>query len=308
MASRFGSRSLVERMHAARILAETQMGIFESEGEGYEETAITEQILSMAYPLARFVKFNQAEEGWTGADWIWWWIDETTGEAFGAVIQAKRLKLKASKWWIDFGYKANRQRSDLMFLGNNFEVVPIYALYLGTSNYRRGAFCRDRAHHEGCELCRKSTLSVVPGSLTGFGGSEFAQTEIALSYHTSLEELVDPDVDPSVYWSADFAGATDEFVAFLNEPQAGSRQIARKIVDQIRTARMGMFSAVDEAVATIKSEAIFTELPDDQGHWSTPYFPTCWPACERPHRNTFDNFWKTERCPKIFKGTSRVWL
>jgi len=261
-------------MHAARVAAEGQMSVLESQGESFEETAITNLLLTTGHPLIRFVKFNQVEEGkWTGADWIWWWIDATTGEAFGAVIQAKRLKRKSSRWWIDFGYDDNRQRSNLFFVGDYFGVVPLYVLYLGTSDYRGGVYCREDSHQPGCELCRMSTLSAVPALLTVVGGSEFDQTDIAMSYHVSLEELVDPDVDPQEYWSPDFAGATDEFVRFLHEPQAGSRQIARKIVDQIRSARARMFTAATADVSTLPDDAVFPELPDDYGHWSTPYFP-----------------------------------
>ncbi|ODT28147.1 MAG: hypothetical protein ABS63_05215 [Microbacterium sp. SCN 70-27] len=262
----------MERMRAARVAADAQMAGFAAEGEAWEETAITGLVLSTAHPLARYVKFNQVEEGHTGADWIWWWIDEVTGEAFGAVVQAKRLKRRASRWWIDFQYNSDQQRRSLEFLGQYFDVVPLYALYLGTRDYRAGAFCRAESHDEDCELCAMSTLSVVPTMLTRFGGSAYDETDNALSFHRSLEELVDPNVDPGDYWSPDFATATDEFVRFLNEPQAGSRQIARKIVDQIRKARMGMFSAATDAPTTVRSDAIFPDVPDDRGHFSEPYF------------------------------------
>jgi hypothetical protein len=148
----------------------------------------------------------------------------------------------------------------------------LYVLYLGTKNYRDGAFCRADEHGDACELCGMSTLSAVPALLTRFGGTEYDQTGIALSYHVSLEELVDPKVDPDSYWSPDFAHATDEFVRFLHEPQAGSRHIARSIVDQLRRARAGMFSASTDAPSKVRSDAVFRDVPDDQGHFVEPYF------------------------------------
>lgn len=272
MASRFGSLKLVALMRDARVFAETQMSVFESEGENWNETSITYVLMTITHPLARMVKFNQVEEGVTGADWLWWWIDETTGEAFGAAVQAKRLKQKSSKWWIDFGYKDGKQRRDLEFLGDYFNVVPLYALWLGTSNYRQGAFCRAKTHTPDCEECRKSTLSAVPSILTGRGADEYDSTDIALGYHVSLENLVDPDTDPGTYWSPNFANASDALVRFLNEPQAGSRQIARTIVDQIRDARQGMFSLATDEAKVVKADAVFPEVPDDQGHFDVPYF------------------------------------
>lgn len=271
MESRFGSHALVERMRAARVDAEALMSNFDAEGETWEETAITGLLLATAYPLARYVKFTQVEEGDTGADWIWWWIDEVTGEAFGAVIQAKRLKRRSTRWWIDFRYKDDQQRRNLEFLGQYFDVVPLYVLYLGTNDYRGGAFCRAEEHTDNCELCAMSTLSSVPALLTRSGGSEYDETGFALSNHISLEELVDPAIDPAVYWSADFAGATDEFVRFLNEPQAGSRQIARAIVDQLRIARSFMFEGVIETQRAVRSDAVFADVPDDRGHFGESY-------------------------------------
>lgn len=273
MSSRFGSLELVALMRDARVLAETQMSVFESEGENWSETSITDLLMTMTHPQVQMVKFNQVEEGVTGADWLWWWVDETTGEAFGAAVQAKRLKRKSSKWWVDFRYKGGEQRRDLGFLGNYFNVVPLYALWLGTSSYRDGAFCRGNTHTDDCEACRKSTLSAVPSILTECGGDEFDSTDIALGHHVSLEDLVDPRTDPGKYWSPNFANATDEFVRFLNEPQAGSRQIARTIVDQIRDARRRTFSVATDGTRTARSDAVFPEVPDDQGHFAFPYFP-----------------------------------
>lgn len=271
-----GSQTLLSLMRDARLAAELQMSVFESEGEEYEETAITSQLLAMTRPLTRFVKFNQVQEGrWTGADWIWWWVEEGTGESFGAVIQAKRLKKKSSRWWVDFAYKDNQQRRDLMWLGDFYQIVPLYALYLGTSNYRSGAFCRSHdGHAEDCQMCRMSTLSVVPAMLTREGGaSEFDQTAMALTSHLSLEELVDPSVDPIESWTQDFTSATEAFMQFMREPQTGSRDIAKKIVKQIEYVRGLQHSLVEEGVAITRSDAVFPQLPDAATHLNVQYFP-----------------------------------
>ena len=302
MASRFGSRGLAERMRASRIAAEAQMSAFDAEGEAWDETAITALLLSTTYPLARYVKFNQVEEGTTGADWIWWWIDEVTGEAFGAVVQAKRLKKESSRWYIDFRYRGDHQRQSLEFLGQYFEVVPLYVLYLGTTDYRNGAFCRAEKHADECELCASSTLSVVPALLTRFGGSKYDETGIALSFHVSLEELVDPAVDPDVYWGQDFAHATDEFVRFLHEPQAGARQIARSIVDQLRRAREGMFSAATDAPSAVQSDSVFSSVPYDHGHFAEPYFQNALRGLRSAPPEYVQRFLATGELPEIPDG------
>jgi len=60
-------------------------------GSTWHETTITGIVLQHAHPTVKFVDFNQRQEGATGADWLWWWVD-ATGEAFGMLVQAKRLK------------------------------------------------------------------------------------------------------------------------------------------------------------------------------------------------------------------------
>ncbi|MGN7187518.1 DUF6615 family protein [Microbacterium enclense] len=278
------------------------MAAFEAEGESWAETSITDLLLSAAYPLGRYVKFNQVEEGETGADWIWWWVDEVTGEAFGAVVQAKRLKKRGGRWWIDFQYKKNVQRENLEYLGEYFDVVPIYALYLGTSDYRAGAFCRAETHEPGCELCSMSTLSVVPSLLTHFLGLVDEETDMALGYHVSLEELVDPSVDPGTYWSPNFANATDEFVRFLHEPQAGARQIARTIVDRLRHARQGAFSAATDEETQVRSDAVFPDVPDDRGHFGEPYFRTALRGLRTAPPDYVQRFLETGEVPEIPNG------
>ncbi len=62
-----------------------------------------------------------------------WWLDES-GEAFGMLVQAKRLLRRPGKWDVDFGFNEGAQRRALIETGRDLNVAPMYAIYEGTSS------------------------------------------------------------------------------------------------------------------------------------------------------------------------------
>ena len=122
---------LLESFRRARRAAESHMRSNEDAGETWNETTITDIILQHARPFVKSAKFNQNQEGITGADWVWWWLDDA-GEAFGMLVQAKRLRI-GTKWAIDFPYPGDwRQYKNLSATAAELDLAPTYALYLGT--------------------------------------------------------------------------------------------------------------------------------------------------------------------------------
>lgn len=155
---------------------------------------MTELILAAAFPVVKFAKFTHHQEFAVGADWLWWWID-SNGEAFGMLVQAKRLKRLAARWDIDFDYRNGEQRRQLVATGLDLRVPPVYGLYLGTSSWRDGAFCRAPVHSAGCSNCEQSTVCVVPAIvLTAAWGTRSQEVSLALDAALPLEAVADPAV------------------------------------------------------------------------------------------------------------------
>ena len=59
---------------------------------------------------------------------------------------------------------------------------------------------------------------------------------------------------------------------FLLKPQGGSREIARRIFRLVSDHRRGAFSADVAEVLPFPGAPLFTEVPEDTGHFPGPYF------------------------------------
>jgi hypothetical protein len=83
-----------------RQTAEAYMDKRDLAGDGWSEEAVTAIAVTEGRPHVDVVEFNRNQEGRgpnaLGADYLWWWIDSQTGECFGMLVQAKRLKRGSS--------------------------------------------------------------------------------------------------------------------------------------------------------------------------------------------------------------------
>jgi len=61
----------------------------ETQGHSWDEVTATQQLCMAASPPIVYAEFTGTQEDGVGADWLWWWID-TTGEAFGMLVRAKK--------------------------------------------------------------------------------------------------------------------------------------------------------------------------------------------------------------------------
>lgn len=118
-----------------RVAALAQMSKADAAGFDWQEEAITQTLLTSIYPDAIVVPFNRRQEHKTGADWLWWFVDDD-GCAFGMLVQAKRVTIKQTGWDFGFEYDNGNQRRSLMQTAKDLDIVPTYALYLGTPAYR----------------------------------------------------------------------------------------------------------------------------------------------------------------------------
>ena len=261
------SARLIQVFHDAREAVANQMSAFEESGLNWQEESVTSQLISSCYPNVKFATFTKQQEGATGSDWLWWWIDDG-GEAFGMLVQAKRLH---HPWEIDFDYNGGRQRHNLFETAEELRVPPMYALYLGTAAFRRGVFCRAKAPR-ACNYCGAAAVSMVPALLThSGGGSQRDEMSFAIQNSLPLEWLPDAS-KPVLTWDANFALLDEDLKSWIVNPQEGARGIARRVFDRVVRVRAGSLSHGQAVLATTRgTREIFPTLPRDVGHFAVPY-------------------------------------
>ena len=112
-------------------------------GDGWSEETITEVSVIEGRPHVQVVEFNKQQEGrGVGADYLWWWIDDSSGECFGMLVQAKRLTLsRRGEWHVDISHRDGRQLSDLLRTADDLQVPAVYGVYTGGLVYRASLPC-----------------------------------------------------------------------------------------------------------------------------------------------------------------------
>ncbi|WP_396910156.1 hypothetical protein [Mycolicibacterium sp.] len=241
------------------------------------ETAITEIVMSRAAAAVSVVPFSQQAEAISGADWVWWWVDATS--AYGMLVQAKRLRVDRGRWRFDFGYRnrAGSQWARLRETAATMDLVPVYALYLGTGDYRSWAPCPD--DHQGlrCHSCVKRSVSLMPALLADSWIVNDSKTTYERS--VALEDIATPSWTASFLIPALREQLAPDLANFLLTTQTGTRAVTRSMIDRVLRVRMGQFGAVSAPGLTAARDSshdrlgpVFSELPTDTGHWNEPYF------------------------------------
>ena len=248
------------------------MAACEESGLQWTEEPVTEILLSRAAPEISFATFTRNQESEVGADWLWWWV-AADGEAYGMLVQAKRLYVNGSRWSFKFDHNSGEQRRALFGAALALDVAPAYSLYLGTQRYRGSADCGRVSHEaEDCVDCALLAISLMPANLA----VSHLVTDAHDTYSQSvpLEAAFDNAEKQSAWLGAINADLTPELREFLQTPQSGVRAIARSLVDRVLQVRQGQFSKnVEAAIPTERLGAIFPELPGDRGHFGSPYMP-----------------------------------
>lgn len=262
----------------ARGAAETHMTGMLANDHMWDERTVTDLLLVSASPDVRFQKFTWKEESReTGADWLWWILD-ADGTCFGMLVQAKSLKREGRRWLLDFEYTTKKstvsQMDRLMAAAAPFEVPASYVLYCGDAEYRadlscdfdkRGQTCgcRDRP---GASVC---TLTAQVAQQTVLLYEEDAP-QAAFHQASPLENLADPDrPDPPLFPPG--KALPPELLRYLRSPQSGARRAAKALLRPAVDMRNGQFTAATLDLLSSHSDALFPELPSDQGHFGQPY-------------------------------------
>jgi hypothetical protein len=246
------------------------------------EEHATERLYMAAWPYVRWVAFNRQQEGVTGADWLWWWVD-SSGECFGVLVQAKILKRKPRGGWsIDFLHRGGEQMDSLLQAADYFQIPAAYVLYCGNTHYRRGLTCGSRHTPESCLRCERAGVSIVSALIAkhvagkpvlGFPTADQSAQD-AFHWADPVEDLAMPSTMSQPILDLNMQRASTELRAFLAQEQRGVRHVARLIFSAVSRMRTGQFAlSLDEKVDVGVKAAVFGSLPTDSGHFGRQYFP-----------------------------------
>ncbi|MGV9413146.1 hypothetical protein ACWDOP_24840 [Nocardia sp. NPDC003693] len=256
----------------ARIQAVRHMAVCERAHLRWGETTITEIVTAHTARAVNVVPFTQPAEALSGADWVWWWVDSTG--AYGMLVQAKRVTVTNTAWNFDFGYSS--QREALHSAAAALGLLPVYALYLGTGDYRKWESCTDIHRRVRCIHCIKRTVSLMPALLA----DERFVYDATSTYRQSvaLEDLWTGSPASVPLRPALRNQLPPELSDFLRTQQDGTRAVTRSMIDLVLRARNNQFAAVSTSLTRNHNEdhdrlgSVFGDFPDDIGHWGLRYF------------------------------------
>ena len=260
----------------ARLVVEARLKQREAQGDDADEEEQTHWLCDAAWPHIRYAPFNRREEGVVGADWLWWFLDDS-GECFGVLIQAKKLSGQPGHPRLDLAYPrgTRSQMRKLFAAADDFDVPSAYILFCGDRDRRADLACS--AHEPfDCSRCTRLSVAVLPGLaaecavLLAPENHPRQLTFYAYRHSIPLEDMVQPADDPVL--DVNLRAATGPLRELLMQPQDGARAVAKRFFAVIADIRRGQFSASRAELLSRASEAIFSDLPADVGHFGRPYY------------------------------------
>lgn len=272
--------SVGKAFRQARVKALQHMETCDRAKLRWAETSITEIVISEAASAVSVAPFSQREEGTVGADWVWWWVDASS--SYGMLVQAKRLTVKPQgRWKFDFSFKGKTATSSqhelLRSAAAQLDLLPAYALYLGTPEYRGNEMCSPDHQSSDCQACAMRSISMMPAILA----NEHLVNDAPTTYSSSvaLEEMWKPNNTPSLILPTIERHLTADLANFVAEEQRGSRAVARAMFDLVARARFGQFAAATPGLAPYRAGlddrlgSVFQNFPEDTMHGGIKYFP-----------------------------------
>ena len=199
---------------------------------GWVEESVTDVAVHKGLPEVRVVQFNRQQEGGgVGADYLWWWLDQTSSECFGMLVQAKRLIRTASKWTVDIRHRGGEQLAELSRTASHFEVPAMFAVYTGGQLFRRDLPCFHGKDPE-CLSCRRMAISIISAYQLWASWESPADTAtMVLNDSIPLESLVDPALGAGTVLDLNLRSIdSPELRSFLLHDQRGPRDVAKRIL------------------------------------------------------------------------------
>lgn len=257
-----------------RVAAEEYMDGRDEAGLGWVEESVTDVAIHKGLPEVRVVQFNRQEEGrGVGADYLWWWLDQSSGECFGMLVQAKRLQHQSTRWTVDISHRNGKQLGDLCRTADHFGVPAMFGIYTGGQVFRRDLPCfHDK--DPNCPICRRMAISLISAyQLWASWESPVDTANLVLNDSIPLENLVDPALRAGKVWDVNLPKiGSRELLDFLLCDQHHAREIAKRIFDVVAAQRATSLSAALAEPMTIAGAPIFPDVPRDTGHYPRSYF------------------------------------
>jgi len=256
-----------------RHAAETHMDERDRGLLGWSEETVTEVCSHQGLPQVQVIPFNRNQEGKAvGADYLWWWLDKSSGVCFGMLVQAKRLEHVGNRWTVDIRHRNGEQLEDLYATAKWLEVPAMYGVYTGGTVFRAELPC----FHDDeppCLSCRRMAVSVISAYQLGAIWSPADTAATVFSESIPLEDLVDPQRSVGAVWDVNLEeippGPLRDFLVL---DQDGPLEVAKRIFQAVCKQRSGAFSAASAEAITLAGEALFPEVPEDTGHFRGPYY------------------------------------
>lgn len=255
----------------------------DTKGLGWAEETVTDIAIGAGIPFVKPVQFNRPQEGIVGADWLWWWLDSTSGECFSALVQAKRVERDGTKWIVDVRYgldsvqddpdSSRSQYRNLLGAAEQLEVPAVYAFYTGGLVFRRDLVCPHPGTPDDCISCRRMAITLLSAFLVRSAWEPDAVADVVLSDGVPLEDLADPAATTGPIRDLNLPHIPPgELRDFLIEEQAGPRDVAKHIFAAVARARRGQFSSAVAEPLALPAAHVFSKVPQDTGHFPGPYF------------------------------------
>jgi hypothetical protein len=256
-----------------REAAETYMEEMDALDLGWSEETVTDVCVHKGHPTVSVCKFNKNQEGGgVGADYLWWWLDRSSGVCFGMLVQAKRLTHQGTKWKLDVRHNNGKQYADLLKTAARLEVPAMYGVYTGGPTFRTGLACFHDKEPD-CLGCRRMAISMVSAYQLSSAWALGDAANFLFNKSIPLEDLVDP---------ARTAGPVNDLNLhdipagdlrdFLLDPQVGPREVAKRIFRPVSHQRRGMFSRASAQLIAVPGAPLFPDVPEDTGHFPGAYF------------------------------------
>jgi hypothetical protein len=264
---------------AGRASVDQYMTTRQTQEHPWNEETATELLCTAASPPITYAQFTRPQEAVVGADWIWWWIDQA-GEAFGMLVQAKKLHRApgGGRWWADFGYRRGdrNQITALLTSADYLNVPASYMVYGGDTAYRDGLCCGPKHVTMECVRCERLSVSITAALVIdnlAISSPAYGTRIDTLWWASPLEDLADPSVLSDSIWDLHLRNVGPELRDFLNFPQSGARHAARVIFETVSRVRSAQFSLAVADNAAVNAGPVFQNLPRDRGHFRQPYWP-----------------------------------
>ena len=270
--------TLLEALKRIRMAAERHMDDRDSKDLGWVEESVTDVAVGEGIPFVKPVQFNRPQEGTLGADWLWWWLDSLSGECFGALVQAKRVKRSGGKWIVDVRHGLQGVGDDpdssisqyrrLLDTADYLEVPAVYAFYTGGRIFRRDLPCPHPARPAECISCQRMAITMLSAFLVRSAWQPDALADVVFSEGVPLEDLADPSMPTGPIRDLNLPQIPPgKLRDFLLKEQAGPRDVAKRISAAVAQARRGQFSQAVAAPLALPAERVFREVPQDSGHF-----------------------------------------